>query len=301
MFHLKKIAWIDALEISRDLGGKNSHVSNPIVLDINVHIWRVFVSVRNEFNQSSVVYFDIAKATYKKISKARVLINIENYANTFFADGIGLGDYFCVNNKTTFGFMAWKQHKTKHWTGEIGTFNLNNQLDKIVAVNALPQLKIGVDANISLSYPGYLYENGLLHIWYGSTLTWDAGNSDMHHVIKHLTIDSQGHRTYHGQCIPSSLTGFQAFSRPIVRPFGNRYVMVLSSRKAKLNYTIKFFQSNDLANWQCVESQIEPRQAEQDDEMICYPYLMTEGGNFYLWYNGNSYGKTGLGVAKLAL
>lgn len=301
MLYFDKIAWIEAHDVLEDLGDKKSHLSNPIVLDFNGDSWRIFVSARNQFNQSSVVYFDIAKATHEKIGKAKILINIEDYASTFFSDGIGLGDFFYENDDLTFGFMAWKHHKKKHWTGEIGTFKLNHQLDKILQVGTSPHVKIGADEKISLSYPGYLYENGLLNIWYGSTITWDAGNGDMHHVIKHLTIDQHGQRTYHGQCIPSSLVGLQAFSRPIIRQFAGKYYMALSCRKAGFNYTLEFYESSNLESWQHIDSQIEPRRAGHDDEMICYPYLVAEDNNFYLWYNGNSYGKTGLGIAKLVL
>ena len=37
-----------------------------------------------------------------------------------------------------------------------------------------------------------------------------------------------------------------------------------------------------------------------DYEMICYPFVWEHKGEKYMLYNGNSYGKTGVGLAILA-
>ena len=39
----------------------------------------------------------------------------------------------------------------------------------------------------SLSYPWVLRELDQYRMWYGSTVTWDAGNGEMLHVINHAT------------------------------------------------------------------------------------------------------------------
>ena len=35
-----------------------------------------------------------------------------------------------------------------------------------------------------------------------------------------------------------------------------------------------------------------------DDEMQCYPFIYQRGNIKYMFYNGNGYGATGIGVAK---
>ena len=34
-----------------------------------------------------------------------------------------------------------------------------------------------------------------------------------------------------------------------------------------------------------------------DSEMVCYPYIFTYCENKYMFYNGNGFGKTGIGYA----
>jgi hypothetical protein len=36
-----------------------------------------------------------------------------------------------------------------------------------------------------------------------------------------------------------------------------------------------------------------------DSEMMCYPYVFDHKGERYMLYNGNGYGKSGFGIAKL--
>ena len=37
-----------------------------------------------------------------------------------------------------------------------------------------------------------------------------------------------------------------------------------------------------------------------DSEMICYPHVFAHNGEKYMLYNGNGYGKEGIGLAVLA-
>ena len=36
-----------------------------------------------------------------------------------------------------------------------------------------------------------------------------------------------------------------------------------------------------------------------DSEMVCYPYVFEYNDKLYMLYNGNGYGKTGIGLAVL--
>ena len=38
-----------------------------------------------------------------------------------------------------------------------------------------------------------------------------------------------------------------------------------------------------------------------DSEMICYPCVVKTKEKYYMFYNGNSHGKTGFGYAELSL
>jgi len=41
-------------------------------------------------------------------------------------------------------------------------------------------------------------------------------------------------------------------------------------------------------------------EAGWDSEMICYPHVFEHNGEKHMLYNGNGYGKSGIGLAVLA-
>ena len=59
--------------------------------------------------------------------------------------------------------------------------------------------------------------------------------------------------------------------------------------------------SNEGLNWtlDLENAGISVSDNEWDSEMIEYPFVFDHDGNRYMVYNGNSYGKTGFGLAVL--
>ncbi|MBX9769063.1 MAG: hypothetical protein K2X47_17440, partial [Bdellovibrionales bacterium] len=66
-------------------------------------------------------------------------------------------------------------------------------------------------------------------------------------------------------------------------------------------YSLGYAESRDGRAWTRKDSEIgmKPSSAGWDNQEICYPYVFDHRGERYLLYNGNSYGKTGIGLARL--
>jgi hypothetical protein len=52
-------------------------------------------------------------------------------------------------------------------------------------------------------------------------------------------------------------------------------------------------------DWQDTEAGIEPSASGWDAEMIEYAYVFRQRDETYMLYNGNDYGRTGIGLAVL--
>ena len=61
--------------------------------------------------------------------------------------------------------------------------------------------------------------------------------------------------------------------------------------------------SKDLIKWKRFDkfSGITISRNGWDNQMICYPYVFRIKKDFYMLYNGNNYGRTGFGFAKMVL
>ena len=56
----------------------------------------------------------------------------------------------------------------------------------------------------------------------------------------------------------------------------------------------------DGIKWERIkEIELDVSESGWDSEMVCYPYVFEYNDKLYMLYNGNGYGKTGIGLAIL--
>jgi hypothetical protein len=68
------------------------------------------------------------------------------------------------------------------------------------------------------------------------------------------------------------------------------------------NYRIGYAESLDGLHWTRKDNEagIHVSRSGWDSQMIEYPFVFDHQGSRYLLYNGNDYGKTGIGLGQLA-
>ncbi|MBL7544821.1 MAG: hypothetical protein JNL11_13470 [Bdellovibrionaceae bacterium] len=72
----------------------------------------------------------------------------------------------------------------------------------------------------------------------------------------------------------------------------------------KETYRIGYAKSRDGTQWQRDDLNVGislGQKGEWDSEMICYPYVFNIGEQLVMLYNGNGFGKSGIGMAKLPI
>jgi len=280
-----------------------SHAANPLAILLEGDVYRVFFSGRDLGNRSSVgfVDVDIIKGEVVYIHDKPVFEH--GPENSFYSHGVSIGNCYEADGRRYILFMGWQCPPGEHWRGDIGRLVLEPDFS-IRLDGVAPLMSTDSVDPVSLSYPWVMRgENGEYHMWYGSTVTWDAGNGEMLHVINHA-ISGNGHQWKRdGLAIPYQLGIAQAFSRPTV--VDNRldgYHMWFSFRSgAGEKYRIGYasHQSGNAWKLRLDETGIDVSPSGWDSEMIEYPYVFEHKGQQYMLYNGNDYGKTGFGLAVL--
>ena len=108
-----------------------------------------------------------------------------------------------------------------------------------------------------------------------------------------------------GRRIPWKIGFAQAFSRPSVIKVGNYLLMSYSFRGNQSRYKIGFCLLNDLDdfNIKSLEQFADFGTSNElwENDMVEYPYLVSHAGSTYMFYNGNRYGQSGIGLAKVLL
>ena len=149
--------------------------------------------------------------------------------------------------------------------------------------------------------PFVMTEGTSWRMWYTSGVRWvqENGAPKHYYLIKNADSADGLHWNRAGRIAVDFENGDYAISRPCVLKDGPLYRMWFAHRGT--GYRIGYAESPDGLTW---ERGPEPQgigtsASGWDDEMICYPYVFDHEGRRYMLYNGNSFGRTGFGIAVL--
>lgn len=279
-----------------------SHAANPLAVFLEGDIYRVFFSGRDVQNRSSVGYVDVDIIKQEIIYVHDKPVFEHGAENSFYSHGVSIGNCYEAHGKRYILFMGWQYPSDGHWRGDVGRLELGADYSLRIASEEPFMAVDAIDA-VSLSYPWVMQEaQGLYQMWYGSTVTWDAENGEMLHVINYATSRDGDHWQRHGLSVPFQLGVAQAFSRPSVLKDSDGLHMWFSYRSGTgQKYRIGYAFSATDNKWglKLGEVGIDVSNEGWDSEMIEYPFVFDHKGARYMLYNGNGNGKTGFGLAVL--
>lgn len=161
--------------------------------------------------------------------------------------------------------------------------------------------RIDVDPFLNAS-PWVLVDGGIWRMWYVSGTAWDLTDTGPrhHYHIKYAESANGQHwrRTGH-VCLDYGAPDEYAFGRPCVVKDGDLYRMWYCVRGS--HYRLGYAESADGLTWtRRDDADALPTSADGwDAEMIAYPVVADISGRRLLLYNGNDYGRTGIGLATL--
>jgi hypothetical protein len=170
-------------------------------------------------------------------------------------------------------------------------------------VSAAPILdRSGADPYLTAS-PWVLVEDGRWRMWYVSGSGWEQQGERVQHRYHIRYAESPDGRRWDRRgvvCVDYASAEEYAFARPCVVKDGGRYRMWYAVRGAR--YRIGYAESADGLAWERMDAAagIDVSESGWDSEMVEYPCVFDHRGARYLLYNGNDYGRTGVGLAVQA-
>lgn len=167
-------------------------------------------------------------------------------------------------------------------------------------VSAAPVLeRTTVDPMLTAS-PFVIVEDGRWRMWYLSGVDWvlhDGTPRHRYHIRYGESRDGIHWERSGRVAIDFATPEEYAFGRPMVIRDHGRYRMWYCVRGDR--YRLGYAESDDGLTWTRRDEQagLDPTPGAWDAGMIAYPWVATAGGRQYLLYNGNDYGRTGIGLA----
>lgn len=143
----------------------------------------------------------------------------------------------------------------------------------------------------------------MFHMWYESRAgeTSVASGSAPRFAIKHA-VSTDGVRWNRLDGVSIGDAGDRSYvSNPSVLFEGDRFRMWYSYKTGD-RYRIGYAESGEGETWtrKDDEAGLTTSASGWDSEDIEYPFVFAHGDDVYLLYNGNQYGRTGFGLARLA-
>lgn len=164
-----------------------------------------------------------------------------------------------------------------------------------------------------LASPSVQFAGGQWRMWYVSGLRWapqaDGALRHYYHIRYAESDDARAWRATGRVCVDFAAPHEYAFGRPCVLQHGAGFEMWYCYRAAIEGragfaqpvdaYRLGFATSPDGLTWtrRDAEAGLTVSAAGWDSEMIAYPYVFEQDSRRYLLYNGNGYGRTGIGLA----
>jgi predicted GH43/DUF377 family glycosyl hydrolase len=278
-----------------------SHAANPVVEPLEDGCLRVYFSCRDKDNRSSIGFFEFDPLQPDQILRVASQPLIGPGALGLFDDsGTVMGCLVTVGNTRYLYYLGWNLGVTVPWRNSIGLAISEGHDLAFRKYSRAPILDRSEVDPFSISYPWVLRDGSRWKMWYGSNLAWGTTQYDMAHVIKYAESDDGIHwERQDVVAIPLLSPAEYAISKPCVLKEQGIYKMWYAYRGPA--YRVGYAESPDGIYWERKDAAagINVSESGWDSEMIEYACVFDHAGQRYMLYNGNGYGKTGIGLAVL--
>jgi predicted GH43/DUF377 family glycosyl hydrolase len=148
-----------------------------------------------------------------------------------------------------------------------------------------------------LTAPFVLKEKEKFRMWYVSGIRWI--NPDLpQYDIKYAESKNGINWFQTGITAIPLKQNENALARPFVCKENGKYKMLFSFKEKEKGYQIDYAISEDGISWNRIsDGEYSPPKADWDSEMQAYPVIIENEKYEFMLYNGNEYGKKGIGYA----
>jgi len=279
-----------------------SHALVPVV-DRGANCHRVYFSGRDEKGRSQIGYFEIDLAHPKEI----LLISdtpVVGLGPLGAFDDNGVTCSWIINHdgKKYLYYTGWSLGVTVPFYLNIGLAVSEDGGKSFKKMFQAPILERNEIDPFLMAAPCIVIESGVWKMWYVSGTKWETDNDRTKHYyhIKYAESHDGIHWDRKGfVCIDYQSIDECAIAKPCVIRDDDIYKMWYSFRGR--SYRIGYAESKDGIHWERKDEEvgIDVSESGWDSEMIEYAFVFDHEGERYMLYNGNEYGKTGIGLAVL--
>jgi hypothetical protein len=264
---------------------------------------RVYFSGRDSSGVARIGYFvaDIGSTIAVRRVSPRPVLDL-GPLGAFDDNGVTGGCIVTQGNLKYLYYAGWTPGVTVPFYDYVGLAVSEDGGESFQRVSPAPILdRSAVDPYLT-GPPHVIVEDGKWRMWYGSGLRWELvdGRPKHYYYIKYAESDDGIQWKRDGRvCIDFASLEEYAIAKPMVIRDPDCYRMWYACRGS--SYRIGYAESSDGLVWRRLDERVGLGISTSgwDSEMVEYASVTDHDGARHMFYNGNGYGRSGIGYARL--
>lgn len=276
---------------------------DPIADHLKGDIFRIYFCGRNYSNQSLIGFADIDINRPSKIiyTPEKPILGL-GQLGCFDDNGVTASWIVNHTGKKYLYYIGWKPRSTTRFSLMTGLAVSTNNGRSFKRVSRAPVLNLTDKEPFTiLTAPCVLNEGKVWRMWYVSCVGWVHADLPRYNIKYTESSDGISWKQEGAVCIDFKSRSETALARPCVLFEDGIYKMWFSYKTKSTTYRMGYAESPDGISWKRMDELvgITVSKSGWDSEMIEYPYVFNHKGIKYMLYNGNGYGKNGVGLAVM--
>lgn len=291
-----------------------SHAQCPVVDLVSESMWRIYYSTRNDKGQSQITFIEVEAGKPETIlyQHDKYLFDFGKFG-TFDDSGLMPTAVVTIGKYKYLYYIGWTLKKIVPYHNSIGLAISKDggvNFEKVYNGSIMPPLP---NEPYFTGTAFVRVESNVWRMWYLSCTEWIVINGEVEPKYHIKYCESQDGKNWNREGIvaidyKNENEGGIA-SASVIKELGV-YKMWFSYRN-KFNYRansahsyrIGYATSIDGVSWIRKDELVNIRTSQigWDSEMICYPNVIKFRSKYFMFYNGNGFGKSGFGYATLGI
>ncbi len=276
-----------------------THAALPFAVPLGGDLVRVYYSGRDAANRSSVGSLVLRLGDSPLVEDvAPEPVLSPGGVGAFDDAGCGMGCVVTGPDTDRLYYMGWNIGGSVPWRNAIGLAVGDAETGRFERYSAGPIMDRDTVDSFTLSYPWVLRSApSAWRMWYGTSLSWSAEKSDMHHVIRAAISEDGIHWRRDARVVLAPEANEIAVVRPCVL-LTDGHAEMWFARRPDGPYRLGHATSADMDRWRRDgASLLEPEGDGWEAGALTYPSVFEASGRRWMLFNGNGYGATGIGLA----
>ena len=297
----KKLGLI--FKIPRKINWVHDRTWVPTIDTIDDSIFKVYFGGKNKEGYTQTGYFVIDINDYNTIIEISPTPVIALGSLGSFDDSLALAcSLVDIDGIKYMYYVGWMKGNRVRYYPSIGLAISKDKGKSFQKYSNAPLIERTNNDPYGMASPFVLAESTGWKMWYASYRKWELRKNEPWPTYELRFAESSDGINWNlsdKKCIGSDQE--EAVARPYVIKEQNLYRMWFTYRKKFGQYKIGYADSSDGINWNRLDDEVGITTSDVgwDADMICYPCVFRQGGNTYMFYNGNNFGGDGIGLAIL--